>query len=168
MTMNRALSRAATLILVLLLVGACAAGAATAPPSAATDPASPIATAMPPIGDPPAVDPGELTVPQPGQLDVREIPADRLDADIDGRSVTLRITFTSGVEPCYVLDTIVVQKGDHSFGVTLRQGHGPGDVACIDIAKTKHALVELGELEPGTYTVSDTTGGAAPIEFVIG
>ena len=170
MIMNWVLSRAATLILIPFLLGACAAGAASAPPSApaATDPGSPIATAMPPIGDPPAVDPGELTVPQPGQLDVREIRADRLDADIDGRAVTLRITFTSGVEPCYVLDTIAIQKGDHSFALTLREGHGPGDVACIDIAKTKHALVELGELEPGTYTVSDTTGGAAPIEFVIG
>lgn len=121
-----------------------------------------------PIGNPPPVgDPGELTVPQPGQLDVREIPADRLEADVDGRSVTIRITFTSGVEPCYVLDTIVVQIGDHSFGLTLREGHGPGDMVCIELAKTKHALVELGDLEPGRYTVVDATGGAAPIEVVV-
>jgi hypothetical protein len=155
----------------MFAVVACGSTGTTAsddPDAGTASPETPIATAMPPIGDPPAVDPGELTVPQPGQLDVREIPADRLDADIDGRAVTLRITFTSGVEPCYVLDTIVVQKGDHSFGLTLREGHGPGDMACIEIAKTKHALVELGELEPGTYTASDTTGGAAPIEFVIG
>jgi hypothetical protein len=89
-----------------------------------------------------------------------------LEAQVDGRSVTIRITWTSGVEPCYVLDTIVVNRGEHAFAITLREGRGPGDVACIEIAKTKHAFVDLGDLEPGTYTISDAMGGAAPIEVV--
>jgi hypothetical protein len=98
---------------------------------------------------------------------VRDIPADVLEAAVDGRAVTLRITFTSGVEPCYVLDTILVEPGDRAFAITLREGHGPGDVVCIEIAVQKQAIVELGELEPGTYTITDKTGGAAPIEVVV-
>jgi hypothetical protein len=113
------------------------------------------------------LDRGDLTLPKPGQLDARDIPADRLEADVAGRSVTLRITYTSGVEPCYVLDTVVVTPGDRSFGITLREGHGPADVVCIEIAKQKHTIVELGEVDPGTYTINDTTGGAASIEVVV-
>jgi hypothetical protein len=71
------------------------------------------------------------------------------------------------VEPCYVLDSVVVTPGDHAFAITLREGHGPGDVACIEIAVQKHTIVELGELDPGTYTITDATGGAAPIEVVV-
>jgi hypothetical protein len=38
---------------------------------------------------------------------------------------------------------------------------------CIEIAKTKQALVELGELEPGTYTISDGTDTAASIQVTV-
>jgi hypothetical protein len=142
-----------------------ASGASIGDPaaSATIDPGSPIAPAveLPPPGS------GELVVPKPGQLDVREIPAELLEAEVDGRSVTLRITFTSGVEPCYVLDSIVVNRGDRTFAVALRQGHPPGDLVCIDIAVSKHALVDLGDLEPGTYTITDAAGGAPPIEVVV-
>lgn len=116
---------------------------------------------LPPVGG------GELTLPKPGQLDARDISAELLEAQVVGRSVTLRITYTSGTEPCYVLDTVVVTPGDRAFAITLREGHGPADVVCIEIAKQKHTIVELGELDPGSYTISDTTGGAAPIEVVV-
>ena len=33
--------------------------------------------------------------------------------------------------------------------------------------QSKRAIVELGELAPGTYTISDTTGGAAPISITV-
>ena len=79
----------------------------------------------------------------------------------------LTVTWTSGVEPCYVLDSIVVQRGDHTFAITLREGHGPGDAVCIEIAETKRAMVDLGEVEPGTWTITDTEGGAAPIAITI-
>ena len=77
-------------------------------------------------------------------------------------------TWTSGVEPCYVLDRIVVEKGADSFTITLFEGHGPGEPICIEIAKTKQASVDLGMLEPGTYTIADGAGGAAPIEVTVG
>jgi hypothetical protein len=187
--MNTAHPARAAILLVALILVACSGGAASTPASGPPATGSPAtsaqATSAPPTGsetvDPetptgtnvaPAVElpppgSGELVVPKPGQLDVREIPADLLEAQVDGRSVTLRITFTSGVEPCYVLDSIVVTRGDHAFAVTLRQGHGPGDLICIDLAVTRYALVNLGDLEPGTYTITDAAGGAAPIGVVV-
>ena len=77
-------------------------------------------------------------------------------------------TWTSGVEPCTVLDSILVRTGDHAFTLTIREGHGPEDVACIDIAQIKHANVDLGDLEPGTYTISDSQSGTPPIQVVVG
>jgi hypothetical protein len=107
-------------------------------------------------------------VPKPGQLDVHPVPAETLAARVDGRRVVVTIGWTSGVEPCSVLDSIVVERGERSYAFTLREGHGPGEVACIAIAMMKTAEVDLGELEPGTYTISDATGGAAPIEVRVG
>jgi hypothetical protein len=106
--------------------------------------------------------------PKPGQLDVRPIPAERLAATVNGHNVVVEVTYTSGVEPCYVLDSILVERGDHSFAITLRQGHGPGDNVCIEIAETVRAFVDLGELDAGSYTITDTQNGAAPITVAVG
>lgn len=156
----RLASRVAAITFASLILGACSNGALTPPPAIDT-PAPPTDGAD---GAPPT---GGLTVPKPGQLDVRPIPAEILSAHVDGRRVVLTIGWTSGVEPCSVLDSIVVERGDGSFAITLREGHGPGEVACIAIAMMKTAEVDLGELEPGTYTISDATGGAAPIDVVV-
>ncbi|HEX5148374.1 MAG TPA: hypothetical protein VFW02_04785, partial [Candidatus Limnocylindrales bacterium] len=118
-------------------------------------------------GGNPGVGGGELTVPQPGQLDVHPVPAELLESAVDGHNVTIRITWTSGVEPCNVLDTILVDRTGDAIAITLREGHAVGNKICIEIAKQKHALVDLGELEPGTYTISDAVGGAAPIQVVV-
>ena len=168
---------------VAMLLAACSAGATSSraagtgtpgsTPGAtrspiATGPDAPIGTELPPGGGgDPGIGGGELTIPQPGQLDVHPIAADSLEAEVNGRAVTVRITFISGVEPCSVLDTIVVDRGQMAFAITLLEGHAPGNNICIEIAKVKHALVDLGELEPGTYTISDASGGAAPIQVVV-
>ena len=83
--------------------------------------------------------------------------------------MTLTIDYTSGVEPCNILDSIVVavDADAKTFAITLREGHGPQDVVCIEIAESRRAIVDLGDLAPGTYTISDTTGGAAPITVTI-
>ena len=104
---------------------------------------------------------------KPGQLDPRPVTIEELKADVDGRHVLVTATWTSGVEPCYVLDRIVVEKGADSFTITLFEGRGPGDPICIEIAQTKQTQVDLGELEPGTYTIADGQGGAAPIEVTV-
>jgi hypothetical protein len=135
------------------------------------DPDTSVGIGLPAASDDPAlIDPlGRVVTPKPGQLDVRAIPAQTLSAAVDGRRVTLTIDYTSGVEPCYILDSIVVAVGadTKTFDITLREGHGPGDVMCIEIAEFKRAMVELGELAPGTYTISDAAGGAAPITVTV-
>lgn len=182
MTISKRLRASLLPLAAVLILAACTGAApgapsasatpATTPPSASpsTDPTSSIGSDLPTtdpgtaIGGPGA---GRMVIPKPGQLDVREIPAEKLAAVIDGRRVVVTVTFTSGVEPCYVLDSIVVARGDKSFAITLREGHGPGDVMCIEMAETKQAQVDLGELAPGTYTITDATGGAPAIGVVV-
>ena len=144
-----------------LLLAAC--GASTTSPDAPVtgvpvDPAP---------SDPGAGDGPPLVVPRPGQLDVHPVPIDTLEALVEGRRVAVTANYTSGVEPCQILDTIVVDRGEGSFTITLNEGHGPEDVACIAIAEFKRTRVDLGELAPGTYTIRDGTGNAPPIEVVV-
>jgi len=108
-----------------------------------------------------------FVVPKPGQLDVHEVPAELLEATVDGRRVVVTVTWTSGVEPCSVLDTVIVRHDGPTYTITLREGQGPGDPICIAIAETHRTQVDLGELEPGTYTIADGTGSAPPIEVVV-
>ena len=138
------------LALVVTLAG-CTDGAATVTPGLSSSP--PVSLGP---GD------GAFVIPKPGQLDVHPIAADSFAARIDGRHVVLTIAYTSGVEPCSVLDTIVVRRGDHSVAITLREGHGPGNQVCIMIARVMHTQVDLGDLDPGTYTITDTDGWSRP------
>jgi hypothetical protein len=147
---------------------AATAGTTSGPPAASPSPsvgsgapsASPGGSLVPGGG-------GEYVVPRPGQVDVHPIAADSLAAQVDGHHVIVTITYTSGVEPCSVLDTIVVERGDHTFAITLRQGHGPGNEVCIMIARVMQTQVDLGDLDPGTYTISDTMRGADPIQVIV-
>jgi hypothetical protein len=178
---SRRLTRSLGLALAVLIVpviAGCSSGAvasaspkpSAAPPSAtpsqapSADPSSSVGTDLPIASDPGVIDPaGKLVVPAPGQLDVHPISAETLTAAIDGRRVVITIAYTSGVAPCSILDSIMVQKGSGSFALTLREGHGPGDPICMMMAESKRTQVDLGELEPGDYRVSDATGGAPPI-----
>jgi hypothetical protein len=110
---------------------------------------------------------GRLVVPKPGQIDPHPIRADSLSAVVDGRRVVVTVAYTSGVEPCNVLDSIIVTTGDHSFDIVLREGHGPGDAMCIEIAEFKRTQVDLGERAPGTYTITNGPDGAAAIQVVV-
>jgi len=165
---------AGLLTLSLLLVACSTAGAppASSPP-VDISPDTPI-TAPRTDGSGGVTDPGgiggggRLVVPKPGQLDVHDVRADELAARVDGATIVVTATWTSGVEPCSVLDQVVVAKSANTYAITLREGHGPEDVACIAIAeihKTEFAIPTDG---PGTYTIVDATGGAAPIEVTVG
>jgi hypothetical protein len=164
-----AVVRTIALVAATLVLVACS-GAGGSP--GATEPSPPdqgqVSTNDPILVDPNPGSSGEVTVPQPGQLDVHPVSAESIEAAVDGQTVRLKISWTSGIEPCYVLDSIVVDQGEHAFAITLLEGHAPGDNVCIEIAKSKFAIVDLGELAPGTYTISDATGGAAPIEVIVG
>lgn len=150
------------LLLSIVLLAACSADApASAPPSSDPTPDTPI------VSDPPPADGAVVVVPRPGQLDVHPVSAETLRATVDGRSVEIAVDWWTGVEPCTILDTVVVQRGDHEFAITLREGRGPGEMACIAIAELHRTFIDLGELEPGTYTIRDATGGAPAIEVVV-
>ncbi len=158
-----------------LLLAACSTGATPATPSAApsVDPTggAPDGTVTSPPDDGSVLDPGQgggkLVVPRPGQLDVHPVAADSLAARVDGRTIIVTATWTSGVEPCYVLDTILVEKGADTYTITLREGHGPGDVMCIEIAEQHRTEFEIPDVPSGTWTIQDAGGRAAPIQVTV-
>ena len=80
----------------------------------------------------------------------------------------MTIAWTGGVEPCTVLDSIMVQRGTGTVTLTLREGRGPGNAVCIEIAERKRAMVDLGDVVPGTYRIVDGAGGAPALEVTIG
>ena len=83
--------------------------------------------------------------PQPGQLNVRVIGWDK--AKVRPNDKTVDVTFWSGVEPCYVLDSVEVTYGPNTVEITLFEGSSPDDqdTACIEIAMLKRVIVELDE-----------------------
>jgi ABC-type transport system substrate-binding protein len=165
----------AGLLTLTAFLAACAGGAAapsaspspplsdapvTAPPSdpgASTDPAS-----LPPIGAKPIV-------PQPGlAVDVHPIAAEQLAARVDGNRIIVTAVWTSGVEPCTILDSIVVDKGEGTYTVTLNEGSNPQEIACIAIAEQHITEFEIPNVAPGTWTIVDSGGMATPVEVTVG
>lgn len=155
-----------------LAFGLAACGTAAAPSGAPTLPPD-VTVTSPPSGDPGGGSIGDggggkAVVPKPGQLDVRAVSADAFSATLDGSEIAVTATWTSGVEPCNVLDSIVVDRGADTFTITLREGHGPEDIACIAIAEQHRTTFEIPDVAPGTYTIRDSTGGAPDIQVVVG
>lgn len=165
----------AAILPLLFVVAAC--GSASAPSASqapATSPPDAPVTAPPVDASPsdPNAGGGGLdgikdVVPKPGQLDVREISAETITAEPGDRSITVTAIWWSGVEPCNVLDTVVVADEDGGWAITLKEGHGPEDVACIAVAEQHRTTFEIPDVEPGTYTIRDATGGAAPVEVTV-
>lgn len=107
-------------------------------------------------GSPAATDPaaGPQTVtPRGGTLNARPIPWQKAEV-LDSR--TVRLLFSSGVEPCHVLDHVTVGYGASEVSITLYEGSDPlaGNQACIQIAVEKAVEVVLNE-PLGGRTVSD-------------
>lgn len=175
-------------LLVLLAVASlgfagCAGGAAaSAPPSSApsatpapSDPGGGSSgdpgTGSGAPGDPGVVDPGlgepKLVVARPGQQDPRPVGATRLESSLEGRRVLVKVTWYSGVEPCHVLDSVDVDRGGNEFVLTLVEGTSDPNAMCIEIAELKATIVDLGELEPGEYTIRASAGEAPPITVTV-
>lgn len=120
-----------------------------------------------PGGDPPMVRP-EPTIVQPatGLLNVHPVGAVELVPTVDGRHVTVRVAWWSGVEPCNVLAGVDVARDGRTFTLTVREGAARLDVACIEIAMYKATVVDLGELDPGEYTIA-AFGEVAPVTVTV-
>jgi hypothetical protein len=176
--------RLAGLLAIVALVAACSSSGAAGSTPAGTDSGASTGPILPsadtgatkgpdtPVGsDLPHVEPGPgsatFVTPKPGQQEIHPVAMDALSAAVDGRHVVLTATWTSGVEPCNALDSIVVARGDGAFTITLREGHGPRDIACIEIAVLKGTKIDLGDLEPGTYLISDGGGSTVSTQVVV-
>jgi hypothetical protein len=161
---------------IALVLAACSGGGASTPSAAPSSPPSvapvepvPSAGSGDSDGGNIAPDGAKVVVPKPGVgIDVQAIPAETLTASLEGRRLTVAATWWSGVEPCSILDSVVVDAEDGGFAITLFEGRGPGDVACIAIAEQHRTFIEFpADLVPGTYTIRDATGGAPAIEVVV-
>jgi len=179
-----------------LAISLAACGAAGAPSAAAPSPAtpSPVAPTLFPgpssdagagggsggnvgsggavIVDPTPVDPAAgqptIVIPKAGQKNPHPVGATTLRASVDGRHVLVKVAWYSGVEPCNVLDSVRVERSGTDVAITVIEGASRLDVACIEIAQLKATIVDLGELEPGVYTIIAPNGDAPPVQVTIG
>ena len=195
MTTHRPLAAALGLALLLAACGGAAPSSSPSPTPVPSLPVAPDPTAVPGAsdgagsggggsdpgqgggtlpgdpGDPGAGagDDGPATPVQPvaGAVGVHDVVAAGLQAAVDGRRVTVELRWWSGVEPCYVLAGVDVVRDGSTFTLTILEGSAAGpDVACIEMAMLKSTIVDLGELEPGTYTIR-AFGDAAPVEVTV-
>jgi hypothetical protein len=107
-----------------------------------------------------------IVVPKPGRLDAHPVGANKVEAIVSGRKVTVRLSWWSGVAPCSVLDSVGVAQNGSDIVLTIREGADQRGVACIELAMLKGTIVDLGELAPGAYTIS-AGGEAPPIQVVV-
>ena len=183
MTRQAALRPLLAVLTVSMLIAACSgAGAPAAPGSEGPPSASPGGSGAgsdpgigsgEPIGGAPGgpgvVNPGQpqFVVPQPGQQNVHPVSIEEMDVRVDGRRAVLNARWWSGIEPCTVLDSVAWKRDGKTITISVREGSGKGDLVCIDIAVYKATVIDLGQLEPGEYTVVAGEGNAAPISFTI-
>ena len=172
---------------------ACSGAAASAPPSsvpsgpavaspstspdqpAATDPSlnpdDPVAGPSDPgLGGGPGTgsgDGGKLVIPHPGTTNPHPVAVEGIEPKVDGRRVTARLTWTSGVEPCYVLDSVIVNRDGTTIELTVVEGTTDPNAMCIEIAMTKSTIADLGDLEPGTYTIAATNSQIPPVMITV-
>jgi hypothetical protein len=121
-----------------------------------------IGVAPPPGGVPrdPNLGQAQLVAPQPGQKGLHPVSVVLARAAVDGHHVSIELRWWSGVAPCSVLDSVQVQRDGATFTLTPMEGSSGRPVACEDIAQLKATVVDLGELDPGTYTIK--ASGDAP------
>jgi hypothetical protein len=108
-----------------------------------------------------------LVLPKPGQQNVHDVSIEELSARVAGRHVVLNARWWSGVEPCNVLDSVAVSRSGQTITVSVREGTGKGDTMCIEIAMLKVTPIDLGDLEPGDYTIAALQGPAPAIVVTV-
>jgi hypothetical protein len=137
----------------------------------AGNPGSGNASDLPLPVDPTPVDPGAgqpaLVVPEPGRQNPHPVAPTLLQASVDGRRVLVKISWYGGVAPCSVLDSVRVDKGAGTIALTVIEGSSDLIAICPALAMLKATIVDLGELEPGAWTISAPGSDAAPIQLTI-
>jgi hypothetical protein len=170
---------------VLLVLAACSSGGGATPPSSPATSAAPPTTIPAPSDSPspdvsvtdpgaigrgaPGVEPGgqaKLVEPNPAALLPHDASATRLIPALNGRRLAVQVEWWSGVAPCTVLAGVAVARDGTTITLTVKDGVGDRDAMCIEIAELHATIVDLGELEPGTYTIQ-AKGDARPIQVTI-
>ncbi|HET7471844.1 MAG TPA: hypothetical protein VFJ71_01855 [Candidatus Limnocylindrales bacterium] len=109
----------------------------------------------------------QLVRPRPGQKDPRPVAPTKLEASVDGRHLLVKVSWYGGVEPCNVLDSVKVERTGTDIAITPLEGTGDPGAMCIEIAVLKATIVDLGDLEPGTYRITAPTGDAPALAVTI-
>jgi hypothetical protein len=133
-----------------------------------TDPDTAVGAPVDPVPVDPGVGQAKLVMPRPGQLNPRPVGAALLEPAVDGHHVLIRVTWWSGVEPCNVLDSVKVDRSGTDISIQLIEGSSDLNAMCIELAQQKATIVDLGDLEPGTYTISaGGQGDAVPVTVTV-
>jgi hypothetical protein len=128
-------------------------GGGVAPPGAIVDPGG---------GLDPILGQAHFVSPTAGLINQHPVSVQRIRVAADGTSATVELRWWSGVAPCSALDSVHLDKDEtaKTIRLTVIEGSGKGDVACIDIAELKATVVALGTLATGTWRI--TAEGDAP------
>jgi hypothetical protein len=137
-------------------------GVGTEPGSGGSDPGTGTGGGIViPVPPDPNQDPlfGDATYVEPAQglVNQRTVNVQLVRALVqDDGTVVADLRWWSGVAPCNQLDHVEIVKDDaaHSIRLKVVEGSGQGDMACIDIAELHAAVVDLGDLASGTWTIS--------------
>ena len=123
-----------------------------------------------PIGPTP-VDPAAgqpaIVMPKPGRLNPHPVSPQTLQATIDDRRVIVKLSWYSGIAPCSVLDSVKIERSATTIALTVIEGSDDLGAVCAEIAMLKATIVDLGELTPGTWTITAPNSDAQPVVVTI-
>lgn len=170
--------RLGRLVPAVLILAACG-GAAAAPTASPAGPTGAIGTLRPsptPVpGDPgngntggivfPPVDPPDdplfgpanYVTPIAGTLNPHPVNVQLLRAvQREDGTILADLRWWSGVAPCNQLDHVEMARDEaaRTIHLTVIEGAGKGDVACIEIAQLNATTVDLGTLAAGAWKLS--------------
>jgi len=122
-------------------------GGGVAPPGGIVDPGG---------GFDPILGKAQFVTPTPNLINQHPVSVQRIRAAADAKGASAELRWWSGVAPCSVLDSVQVDKDESAktIKLTVIEGSGRGEVACIDIAQLKATVVDLGVLAAGTWAIS--------------
>ncbi|HEX2756556.1 MAG TPA: hypothetical protein VHM48_13900 [Candidatus Limnocylindrales bacterium] len=90
-----------------------------------------------------------------------------LQVSVDGRHVLVKVSWYGGVEPCSVLDSVRVERSGTEIALTPIEGSSDRTAMCVEMAVLKATIVDLGELDPGTYRISAPGSDATPVVITV-
>jgi hypothetical protein len=127
---------------------------------------------IPVPGDPnsnPLFGKATYVTPAQGLLNLHSVNVQLVRAVVnDDGSTTVDLRWWSGVAPCSQLGAVQIARDDtaKTIRITVIEGSGGGQVACIDIAQLTATQVQLDALGSGSWTIS-AEGDAPAITLVV-